>query len=136
MFRATSTDMQAKYCGNCSDIYLIKSQYTKVAACGRHHKRGDAAFGRATSFVVSFVLALTKVNIVAVTTILVLHVGNGPKVSFQERETTRLGSGVFVIPQVILMVLVIWAGLFHSEWFGKLANCISNSSMSSRVRSA
>ena len=33
--------------------------------------------GRATSFVVSFVLALNMVNIVAVTTILVLHVGNG-----------------------------------------------------------
>ena len=50
---------------------------TNMAACGRHHKRGDAAFGRATSFVVSFVLALNKVNIVAVTTTLVLHVGNG-----------------------------------------------------------
>ena len=48
---------------------------TKVAAVGRHHKRGGAASGRATSFVVSFVLALNRVNIVAVTTILVLHVG-------------------------------------------------------------
>ena len=76
MFRPTITDMQDKYCGNCSDIYLNQSQHTKVAACGRHHKRGDAAFGRATSFVVSFVLALNKVNIVAVTTIRVLHVGN------------------------------------------------------------
>ena len=54
MFRPTITDMQDKYCGNCYDIYLIQSQYTKVTACGRHHKRGDAAFGRATSFVVSF----------------------------------------------------------------------------------
>ena len=69
--------MQDKYCGNCYDINLIQSQYTKMAAFGRHHKRGDAAFGRATSFVVSFVLALNKVNIVAVTTMLVLHVGNG-----------------------------------------------------------
>ena len=60
------TDMQDKYCGHCYDIYPIQSQYTKVAA-----------FGRATSFVVSFVLALNKVNIVAVTTILVVHVGNG-----------------------------------------------------------
>ena len=76
MFRQTITDMQDKYCGNCYDIYLIQSQYTKVAAFGRHHKRGGAAFGRATSFEVSFVLALNKVNIVAVTTILVLHVGN------------------------------------------------------------
>ena len=31
----------------------------------------------ATSFVVSFVLALNKVKIVAATTILALHVGNG-----------------------------------------------------------
>ena len=76
MFRPTITDMQDKYCGDCYDIYLIQSQYTKVAAVGRHHKRGVAAFGCATSFVVSFVLALNKVKI-AVTTILVLHVGNG-----------------------------------------------------------
>ena len=69
------TDMQDKYCGDCYDIHPIQSQYTKVAACGRHHKRGDAAFGRLTSFVVSFVLALNRVNIVAVTTTLVLHVG-------------------------------------------------------------
>ena len=48
---------------------------TKVAACGRHHKRGGAAFGRATSFVFSFVLALNTLNIVAVNAILVLHVG-------------------------------------------------------------
>ena len=71
------TDMQDKYCGNCYDIYLGQDQDTNVAAFGRHHKRGDAAFGRATSFVVSFVLAVNKVNIVAVTAIIVLHVGNG-----------------------------------------------------------
>ena len=41
----------------------------------RHHKRGGAAFGRAPSFVASFVLALNRVNIVAVTRIPVLHVG-------------------------------------------------------------
>ena len=48
---------------------------------------------------VSFVLALNKVNIVAVTTILVLYVDNVPKINFQGRETTLLGSGVFVIRQ-------------------------------------
>ena len=48
---------------------------------------------------VSFVLALNNVNIVAVTRILILHVGNGPKMNFQGRETTRLGNGIFVIPQ-------------------------------------
>ena len=71
------TDIQDKYCDNCYDIYLIQNQYTKVAAFGRHHKGGSAAFGRATSFVVSFVLALNRINVVAITTILVLHVGNG-----------------------------------------------------------
>ena len=69
------TDMQDKYCGDCYDIHHIQSHYTKMAADGRHHKRGGAAFGSATSFVVSFVLALNRVNIVAVTTILVLHIG-------------------------------------------------------------
>ena len=40
MFRPTITDMQDKYCGDCYDIYTIQSQYTKVAAFGRHRKRG------------------------------------------------------------------------------------------------
>ena len=66
MFTPTTTDMQDKYCGNCYDIYLIQSQYTRVAA-----------FGRVTSFAVSFVLALNKVNIVVVTTTTGLHVGDG-----------------------------------------------------------
>ena len=52
------TDMQDKYCGDCYNIHSIQSH-----------------IGRATSFVVSVVLALNRVNIVAVTTILVLHVG-------------------------------------------------------------
>ena len=44
MFRPTITDMQDKYCDDCYDIHRAQSQYTKVAA-----------FGRATSFVASFV---------------------------------------------------------------------------------
>ena len=75
MLRPTIADMQDKYCSDCYDVYLIQRQYTKVAAFGRQHKGGGAAFARATSFVVSFVLALNRVNIVAVTTILVLLVG-------------------------------------------------------------
>ena len=63
------TDMQNKFCGACYDMQPIQSQYKES------HKRGDAAFGRASSFVTSFVLVLNRVNIVAVTTILVLHVG-------------------------------------------------------------
>ena len=69
LFRPTITDMQDKYCGECYDIYVIQSQYKG------NHKRGGSAFGRATSFVVFFVLALNRMNVVAVTTILVLHVG-------------------------------------------------------------
>ena len=34
-----------------------------MAAVGRHHKRGDAAFDRATSFVVSFMLVM-RVDVV------------------------------------------------------------------------
>ena len=81
------TDMQDKYFGVCYDIHHIQSQYTQVAAYGRHHKRGDAAFGCATSCVVSLVLALNNVNIVAVITLLVLHVGNG------RSEHVRLEAG-------------------------------------------
>ena len=56
-------------------IFTLFKAITKVAAFGRHHTRDGTAFGRATSFVVSFVLALNRVNIVAVTTKLVLRVG-------------------------------------------------------------
>ena len=56
MSRPTIIDMQVKYCGDCYDIYPMQSQYT---------------------FVVSVVLAFNRVNIVAVTAILTLHVGNG-----------------------------------------------------------
>ena len=51
------TDMQDKYCGDCYDIHPIQSQYK---GCGRW---------------LSFEVALSRVNIVAVTTLLVLHVG-------------------------------------------------------------
>ena len=37
------TDMQGKCCGHSNDIHFIQSQYTKVAAIGRHHKRGATA---------------------------------------------------------------------------------------------
>ena len=69
--------MQDKYCGDCYDIYLIQSQYKE------NHKRGGVAEGRVPSFVVAAasrhlsILALNTVNVIAVTTILVLHVGNG-----------------------------------------------------------
>ena len=54
------TDMQDKYCGDCYDIPPIQSQFTKVAA-----------------FFVWLPFYLNEVNVVAVTTILVLHVGKG-----------------------------------------------------------
>ena len=39
--------MQDKYCVDCYNIYSIQSHYKE------NHKRGGAAFGRATSFVVA-----------------------------------------------------------------------------------
>ena len=35
-----------------------------MAAVGRHHKNGAAAFGRGTSSVVSFVVAMNRVDVV------------------------------------------------------------------------
>ena len=43
--------------------------HTKAAAFGRYRKRGDAAFGRATSFVVFFVCALNAAGILGLRTI-------------------------------------------------------------------
>ena len=74
---SNNTDRQDKYCGDCYDIYPIQRQYKGT------QKRGGTAEGRATSFVVATkgphlcISALNKVNIGAVTTILVLHVGKG-----------------------------------------------------------
>ena len=62
MFRPTITDIQGMCNGDDHDIYLIQSQYTKMTA-----------FGSASG--VLCILALNEVNIVAVTTKLVLHVG-------------------------------------------------------------
>ena len=71
------TDMQDQYCGDCYEIHPIQSQYKG------NQRRGGAAEGRVTSFVVAAAgrhlctVALNRVNIVAVTTRLVLHVGSG-----------------------------------------------------------
>ena len=71
------TDMQDKYCGHCYDIHPIQSQYKG------NRRRGGATEGRVISFVAVAasrhlcMLALNEVNIVAVITILVVHVGNG-----------------------------------------------------------
>ena len=58
------TDMQDKYCGHSNDIKPIQSQYKG------NHRRGAAANGRHLCM-----LALNRVNVVAVTTMRVLHVG-------------------------------------------------------------
>ena len=55
------TDMQDKYCGH---TFTLFKAITKVAAVGRHHRRGAAAFGRGTSSVVSFVVAMNRVDVV------------------------------------------------------------------------
>ena len=76
MFKPTFTDMQDKYCGDSYGIYLILSHYTKVvrplAATTKEVARPSAAPPLLWFF---FVLALNRVNIVAVTTIPVLRVG-------------------------------------------------------------
>ena len=41
----------------------------KVAVFGRHHTRGGEACGRASSFVVAFVVAMNRVDVVAVNSI-------------------------------------------------------------------
>ena len=46
---------------------------TKVAAVGRHHRRGALASGRGTSSMVSFVVAMNRVDGVALNTIFVLR---------------------------------------------------------------
>ena len=46
---------------------------TKEAAVGRHHKRGGVAVGRDTSFVGSFVVAMNRVDVVALNTIFVVR---------------------------------------------------------------
>ena len=47
---------------------------TKVAAVGRHHTRGGAASGRAAFFVVSFAVAMHRVDVEALNIIFVLFV--------------------------------------------------------------
>ena len=60
------TETQSKYCVECYDTYPIHSRYK---GAGRHHKRADATFGRATSFVVFFVVEMNRVDVVAPNTI-------------------------------------------------------------------
>ena len=69
------TDMQDKYCADCYDIHSFKSNIQRWQPLAATKKKVGAAFGRATSLVVSLVLVLNTVNIVAVITILVFHVG-------------------------------------------------------------
>ena len=57
------TDMQDKYCGACYDMHIIHIQCTKGAVVNPHLSCG------------SFVLALSRVNIRAASTLFVLHVG-------------------------------------------------------------
>ena len=55
-------------------IFTLFKAIKKMAACDRHHKRGGAAIGRASSFVIFFVMAFNRVGIVAINAIVVLHV--------------------------------------------------------------
>ena len=79
-----------------------------------YHKRGVAAFGRATSLEVSLVSALNEVNIVAVTTILVLHVGNG------RCEHVWLDIMCYAIRWVIGNILSKYGALSQRWWHGAM----------------
>ena len=74
------TDMQDKYCGHSNDINPIQSQYNGGGRWPPPQKRWRGLTAAppllwSAAPPVSFVLALNRVNVVAVTTILVLHVG-------------------------------------------------------------
>ena len=68
------TDMRDKYCGHWT-FTLFEANIQRWRPLAATTKEVPRPYGRGTSFVVSFVLALNRVNVVAVTTILVLHVG-------------------------------------------------------------
>ena len=69
----------------------IQSQY-KGAAFGRHHKGGRAAFGRAATFVVSFVLALNRAHVLAVSTTHVLRLSKVEVLALNKAHVLRLNS--------------------------------------------
>ena len=69
----------------------IQSQY-KGAAFGRHHKGGRAAFGRAATFVVSFVLALNRAHVLAVSTTHVLRLSKVEVLALNKARVLRLNN--------------------------------------------
>ena len=81
MFKPTITDMEDKYCGNCNDIYPIQSQDKGggLRPPPQKRRRGQKETQRKPQKATGrrLLLPLNKVNIVAMTTILVFHVGNG-----------------------------------------------------------
>ena len=66
----------------------IQSQ-CKGAAFGRHHKGGRAAFGRAATFVVSFVLALNGAHVLAVSTTHVLRLSKVEVLALNKAHVLR-----------------------------------------------
>ena len=69
------TDMQDKYIGHSNDIHIIQDKTQRRRTLAATTKEVPRPYGRGPSFVVSFALALNSVDVVAVTTVLVLHVG-------------------------------------------------------------
>ena len=67
--------------------------YTKVAAFGRHHRRGGAAFGRPHS-VVSFVLALNKAHVLALNTAHVLRLNKARALALNKARVLRLNTKI------------------------------------------
>ena len=91
------TETQNKYCVDCYDIYSIHSLYKAS------HKKSGAAEGRATSSVIPFVLGSNKVNMPAITTILVLHVGDARKrFQFSKPCIRTVVSGITIVRTYII----------------------------------
>ena len=74
-----------------TDMCSLQSQY-KGAAFGRHHKGGRAAFGRAATFVVSFVLALNRAHVLAVSTTHVLRLSKVEVLALNKAHVLRLNN--------------------------------------------
>ena len=69
----------------------IQSQY-KGAAFGRHHNGGRKAFGRAATFVVSFVLALNRAHVLALSTTIVLRLSKADVLALNKAHVLRLNN--------------------------------------------
>ena len=77
MFRPTITDMQDRFVVTATIFTVFRANIQRCWPLVATTSAVGRAVGRATSSLVSIILDLNRVNIVTLTTLLVLHVGNG-----------------------------------------------------------